>query len=344
MGDEGDIAQVLRNLGQLAQDEGDLDRADALLLECLALSRESGSNWGMISALSGLAFGAWFRGDYLRAKALMEECISLCREADDHRQTAGQLSYLALLARERGDYPRARALLEEALTLSRELNLGVQSGYALLGLGDVARDQVDHEAVERLCEESLTMFRTVNERPGMAWSLHNLGLAAFMRGDLRRARALCEESLSIMRDAFPDEFPTSEVLLGLGMIALGERNLDRARALLTNALGHARQHGPKWMVAAGLEGLAQVAAAEQQYDRAARFFGAADALRTRIGVPIRPFLVPRHERVLAEVYRALGQQAHARAWEAGRDVPLGEAVADALDESEDVQWRHAHDT
>jgi hypothetical protein len=73
--------------------------------------------------------------------------------------------------------------------------------------------------------------------------------------------------------------------------------------------------------------------AEGQQERAARLFGAADALRTQIGVPIRPFQLPYHERVLEAVRETLGQENFTRAREAGRAMSLEEAVADALGNS-----------
>ena len=154
---------------------------------------------------------------------------------------------------EQGEYARATVLHEECLALHRAL--GDQEGIwnALLGLGDVAGDQGDTAQVRAYCGETLAMFRDL----GHAWvgfSLNNLALAAFQDGDLAQAERLAEEGETFFRDlqAGPSQ---AEVLIIRGRIrgALGEA--AAARANLAEALDLAWAKGPRWVVAAVLDGL-----------------------------------------------------------------------------------------
>jgi hypothetical protein len=78
-----------------------------------------------------------------------------------------------------------------------------------------------------------------------------------------------------------------------------------------------------------------VAVAQAQSERAARLFGAAEALREAIGTPLPPADRAEHDRSVAAVRTALGEEAFAAAWAEGRALTLEHAVAFAL--ADDVQ-------
>jgi predicted ATPase len=91
---------------------GDMDRAESLAQESLALSRELGDTWGIAYSLLLLGRGAWFRGDFPAARPLLEEALALCREVGHKTGITYSLSDLGFIALKQGDYARAHALLE----------------------------------------------------------------------------------------------------------------------------------------------------------------------------------------------------------------------------------------
>jgi hypothetical protein len=70
-------------------------------------------------------------------------------------------------------------------------------------------------------------------------------------------------------------------------------------------------------------------------ERAARLWGAAEALRDSLGLPLPPNEHPEYDRSLAAVREALGQETFARAWAAGRAMTL-EAVFRCALETDDA--------
>jgi non-specific serine/threonine protein kinase len=64
--------------------------------------------------------------------------------------------------------------------------------------------------------------------------------------------------------------------------------------------------------------------------RAARLFGAAEALRERVGAAPHPPWRAEHERWMATAWVELGEEAFAAAWAEGRALSLDQAIADAL--------------
>jgi DNA-binding NarL/FixJ family response regulator len=67
-----------------------------------------------------------------------------------------------------------------------------------------------------------------------------------------------------------------------------------------------------------------------QPERAARLYGAAEALREAIGIPLPPYHRPEYEREVAVTREALGEDRFAAAYAAGRALSIDEAVAEAL--------------
>ena len=110
-------AKVLEGLGWLANQQGDLDRAEATAEEGLKLSAEAGLGEVVAADFQNvLGDAARHRGDYERAAELLEKGLALHREARDTRGVAWSLGNLANVASDRGNYERAKNLYEEGLT------------------------------------------------------------------------------------------------------------------------------------------------------------------------------------------------------------------------------------
>jgi hypothetical protein len=86
-------------------------------------------------------------------------------------------------------------------------------------------------------------------------------------------------------------------------------------------------------IAQALENLALTIAATGEGARAAYLLGAAAALRETVGAPPHPRGQAGMERTTASAQAALGEEAWAAAFAAGRALTLEEAVAEALGES-----------
>ena len=85
-------------------------------------------------------------------------------------------------------------------------------------------------------------------------------------------------------------------------------------------------------MAASIEGLAGLAAAQGQAGRAARLFGAAEALRESVSNRIPPSERAEYDHNIAAARAQLSEAAFAASWAGGRAMSLEQAVAYALDE------------
>jgi DNA-binding CsgD family transcriptional regulator len=159
----------------------------------------------------------------------------------------------------------------------------------------------------------------------------NWGWTALLQGDPEHATALIEEAVELARERRRGFMGLlSRPLDNLGWAALLSGELGRAKAQFGENLMLSKVRGDKVTLLMSLEGLACVAGAEGETIRAARLFGAAEALMEAIHYRLVP-----QERAVLEPYRAsvrsrLGEAAWEKAVAEGGATGLDQATAYAL--------------
>jgi predicted ATPase/DNA-binding SARP family transcriptional activator/DNA-binding CsgD family transcriptional regulator len=280
-------------------------------------------------ALDGLGWIAEPQGDYERARVAYEESLKLYRSSNDKTGVANALGDLGSLALDRGDYEEATSLLEESLTLHREL--GSKEGVVgvLNGLGVLTSAKGDREQSISFFSEALALSRGSGNVRKNATSLGNLGITMLVHGNPDQATVLLEESLALFRDIGD----SSNIAIGLmysALAALTKGDLERVKALSQESLAllqkaEDRQHIPDCLEimagAAGAQGLAQ---------RAARLWGAAEAMREVIGVPLQPEDRKLLDPFLATARSSLGEVAWQTTLAEGRAMMPEQAIEYAL--------------
>jgi len=164
-------------------------------------------------------------------------------------------------------------------------------------------------------------------------TLHSLGHAAQLRGAYDRAAQLHQESLECFQ-AFGDRvFGLTWAYHSLGETALGMGLLDEAARYLAQGLALSQTLNEQRDMAWCLAGLGSVAALDEEPERAARLWGAAERLRQAIGCRPPPAARATYERAMAAARAQLGEDAFAAAWKAGAALTLEQAIAEAMDDA-----------
>lgn len=195
---EGYLSSPLRDVGQVAYEQGDYAAAHAFWEESLALFSAADSRAEAAQVRISPGCVARHRGDHRAAQALLQESLAICRDLENKPGTTEALHQLGLVAAEQGDLRTGRAFLEESLTRHRELGHRWSLALALNDLGALARRQGDLEAAQALLEESLTLQREMGRPYGIALSLIQLGQLAAARGDPGAAQGFLQESLALL--------------------------------------------------------------------------------------------------------------------------------------------------
>ena len=136
--DQQRAAYTLHNLGVIAQELGDCDRAGALIRESLSLAGAMGDLWHRAYCLRSLGDVLLEQNDLSGAGSVLEEGTALCRQLGDRMTEAGTALSLARVRRREGDYPQASALAQSALRHYRAMTHGVGLTECWMNLADTA--------------------------------------------------------------------------------------------------------------------------------------------------------------------------------------------------------------
>jgi tetratricopeptide (TPR) repeat protein len=344
IGDPALIQIAAGALGCVLQGRGELDRAERLFQERLAIARDLGDRWSVSCVLNDLGNLALSRGEHEEARAFQEESLAIRRERGDWRGISSVFTNLGILAAARGDFEGARTFIQEALVIGRELGDRHTVANSLLNLGCAALDQGIYDEAERFFSEALSGFQEIGNRWVVVNVLGCLGETARAGRDYERAVAYHEQALAKCRELGDAAHAMVGSLNSLGLMANSRGDFSRARQLFGECLGIHRGTGDVPGIAGCLAGFAGVAVGEHEPARAARLLG-AEAL-ARVGGPsvaadLRDWRMDavnraEYDRYAAAARDALGEEAFAAAWEAGRALSLEAAVEYALQESGDL--------
>jgi tetratricopeptide (TPR) repeat protein len=314
-----------------------IDRVTDMLAEVRAAHAwavESGATELAARLTAGL--GAFWHRDGHHAEGLVwvSDALGHLDQFDERLQARVHLAAAFL------EWPRdlARALQhwDRAVDAFRRLGDDRYLSYALsLSAGSFIGNFEEYEEGLRRCREGIALARQVGERPLIAQALNVLGELARVRGDDDLALTAYEEGRDLAIAA-GDAAHLTVFIANLSYLADHRGDFQEAREANCEALVMCRALGRRMMAAWTLSELAGPEVGLGRPERGALFVGAADAALRALGVGRHPGDRSEHDRVVASLDGALGEQ-RSRALQArGARMSLDEAIDLALTEDEPV--------
>ena len=296
-----------------------LDRAD----------EQPEPNGGLALRLSVALGRFWYRhGHAVEGSEWLERTLANPVEGLEDARANG-LRLLGVLMDQRGDLERAARLFEEALGSFRSMGDRVREGACLNSLGVVARSSRDFARAKSLLTESVAIRRELQDSSGMSSSLSNLAILYMDLGETQRARELFEETMKLDQKR-GDEWGVAVTSLNLGVAKLELQEVQPAAEMVKSSVRSFVKLGDLDGVAEGIEGLAGIAVAQEGFVRAARLAGAADSLRSALGIPLGEVDRVRLDRWLSEPRKRLGNEGFDAAWAEGGGMTTDQAIDYAL--------------
>jgi non-specific serine/threonine protein kinase len=243
-----------------------------------------------------------------------ERCVALF--------IAGQLACFM------GRYGEARRYLEESLKLARALGDPMRIAQPLQPLGAACLGEGDLATARGHLEEALERARATGSEREVTAALNMLAQLYRVEGEVDTAELLFQEVISKAR-GLGDVESIAIGLLNRAMIDVA-RGGGEAAAMLLEIIAMNADLASKAVAQSVLEASCGLASVRCEWDRAARFYGAAEKLSAQTGLHRDPadhaFLEPR----VAAVRKSLGS-GFAAAEAAGRALDHPEAVTEARD-------------
>src|SRR5215203_2646762 len=285
-------------------------------------------------ALVGAGFFTVSLGDLELARERFEDGLILYRQVGDRRGAANCARFLGRIRFELGDWERAEALFEEALPLARESGSIRETCNALSTLSYMAACRGDVKRAQALGEESLAIAREAGDTISVAYASNYLAVTAMLGGDYERAQTLFEAALE-MTQMTGNRKGQAISLNNLGLVALCQADYARAAKLSLESLRLSVELLDHQVIPWSLDALAAVCGQQGSVGRAARLWGAAEALREASGFSQPPDDKRVLEPFLETARSRLEEAAFQAAWEEGRAMTEEQAIGYALTEEEE---------
>jgi tetratricopeptide (TPR) repeat protein len=239
---------IFNQLGILAWNRGDLEAAEDLLEQSLALREQAERPDDEIAdSLNNLGILAWQGGRFDEARSRLERALELTRQAkgEDHPAIVAQLNNIGILAREQGRFEEAERLHREALVLGEKV-LGDDHPTLALVLNSLGRllarlDRNPEAAVALKRASTILEARLGADHAETALALVRLGDVERRLGQLDAARRHLEEGQRRLIAALGADHPrVVEAATGRARLALATGDTTAAGSLYRQALELAR--------------------------------------------------------------------------------------------------------
>lgn len=315
---------------------GEQQRAGLESLETEHDNLRAALDWSLRSELAtglriaGALWQFWRMRGYLAEGRRWYEALLAHPAALPSQERAKALAGAGTLAFYQGDYESSHSYHSEALAIRSQLGLKEAAARSRYNLGSLAAIKGDDLTAKAYFEEGIATFREMGNHWAVAYSLTNLGNITAKLGQADEAVAMFEESLQLGHQ-LGDQQIIVQALYHLGSAKLLQGEERTAEHLLKESLTLSHSLAFEHGIANALEGLAQLAAHLNDAPRAARLWGAAEALRDTLGTPLTPDQEPEYEQEIATVRTWLGEADFEVIWREGREMPLEAVVSFALD-------------
>jgi DNA-binding SARP family transcriptional activator len=239
------VAESLKGLGRILLDQGRNDVALQNLNEALAIFRDLGDRQGEADCLAIIGHSHWEQGHFDSAQRAFDESLNICRAIGDRRGKARCLGNLGLIHLAQENYDRAQQNWEESAALYDALRLEKRTAAILRWLGILGELRGDYASAQTRLQESLAIDRATGARVEEMLDRAWLGRALLERGEYGDARHYLQTALAL-NEAFAHSEDVSFFLIWLAGVAYESGKLDEARGLLQKARAQQGSEGMPW--------------------------------------------------------------------------------------------------
>jgi len=310
------IHEALERVKQLPEVEGEAER------ERLAIIAKS---WQSVS------FMAFSQGNMPMASAAAATCAGYARQLGDKRLLATVLSFEAASMMMSGRFQNVDAIMDEVLGIVNESDdqYAIGMAYGMFGTRKMMAGKYDDES-RAMVAKGLAALKNNQNRFGHTMVLFGMAMGARFNRRFDEARAQFAPLIPIFRD-MGDHHRTNMIRSEMAHMERLEGHHDKAEAMYRESIVEWKRLGHRAAVANQLECFAFIANAHEQAERAAKLFGAAEALRELINIHMTDMERVEYEREVNDLKANMDEKVFASLWAEGKSMTMEQAIALALE-------------
>lgn len=278
--------------------------------------------------LGGALWRFWhLRGHLMEGRDRMERLLQAPGAETPTAARAAALDGLAGVVYWQADYARAADLYKQSIEIYRQASDRAKVVETLWGISSAFHMGGDSEAALPYAREGLEVAREIGDPVIIKMAAGEVGGMLAFTGYFDDALPLLEEYIGGVREAGNKLYEALGIQL-VGWIGARQGRLDEARAGFLEALDLVEKLGDRTAVAMMLNRLADLAIEHQDFPRALRLAGAAEAIRQEYKGGVSPEAMRARDprKLAAEV---LGGDAIAEEWGKGLAMSYEDALEDA---------------
>ena len=250
--------------------------------------------------------------DQARMRALLMDRIGRAPRRDAVRARA--LNIAARLASRQADHVRGRTLADESVALAREVGDPELIANTLRGAGAVYHAAGQMDVSRRMYDEALDLLENSADRRLAVEVQNQIALIANERGDFATALEILRECVAFSRSN-GDLGALEQYLESLANAQLGTDDLAGAAASWTESLSISRDLNNPFGIIWSLGGLALVASALHDDERALRLAAVAERLSREFSFTTWSFRVNQLKAAGERVRKKLGPKRSGQVWD-----------------------------
>lgn len=219
-GDRNNEARTESDFAGLYYQLGDLDRAEKMFREAIAVFREVGDIQGISAASGNLGDVSLAQGNLDEAARALSDAIPGYKEMGDKDGIALTLNDLAEVARRRGDLTNAFRTYAQAKAIAQEIDDRRALAYVLNGTGDVLLDRGNLAGARKSYEDSLAIRKQIGDEQAVAETELALARLAIEEGHAADAETVIRKCKAQFRqDQQADDELSASTALIEGLLA-----------------------------------------------------------------------------------------------------------------------------
>jgi predicted ATPase/class 3 adenylate cyclase/DNA-binding CsgD family transcriptional regulator len=319
LGDPWRLSQILSSQAAAALRAGDTVTLRAAGQEGRDLADAIGDRFNARRCRWCLGVAQVFKGDLAGAVAQFAAVADEAEAAHDEIWRADSLVFRGIALAYQGDIPAARAAADAAVEATAELG-GIKAGAACAALATTALAAGDAATAQ----DAIKAWPPLSALPQTEVLRRKFRAeAALADGDLVAARRCVDDAVSTTRGAF---LSLSDALTTRARVAIAQGEQEQGERDALDALARAAEVEAYLFIPDILECLGTLGADVGSHREAARLFGAAHAMRERMGAVRFKVYTAGYEASVAALRDAMGDKNFDNAWAEGAALSTEEAI------------------
>ena len=281
------------------------------------------------------SMGTYFdrRGLQSEARRIMSELLASDMELT-LKTRLGLLAGMAIFAWQQRDAVEAVRYADASVRIARAINEPVLIADTLMVLAHAYIEMADSVSAKEIALETLKIVRDIHDPEQIVGALTQLGEVALMQDVIDQAGVYFGEAYTLcLAPDWQQSVYSGLACKGMGEVALGRHDYDGALRFLCEGITCNKAAVLRLLTLDVLAGVIATMPRRTTSDvcRAAKIWGATEALHERMGSGVSPGDHRRKNALIAEARSRINPKAFEAAWVEGRGLSLDEAIALAME-------------